>query len=193
MGVQPALHEADADGAAITRASTSSRSSRVCNSTSVRRPQFMDFRYTRARSLARRVPPRPLRRVDGRRTDGRGLRPRRCATTSRTRRSTPPHRRPTAGAGPPDPPSAATPADRHPHCALDGDHRRVASRDRRPPGDSTSMRRTRAATTELDPIDPMTKGSPTTRASWCPTSTSRSSHIRRWCGSPTRSACRCIC
>ena len=34
---------------------------------------------------------------------------------------------------------------------------------------------------------------PTTRARCCPTSTSARSRIRRWCGSPTRSACRCTC
>ena len=76
-----------------------------------------------ARPMARRVPPRPLRRPHGCRTDGASLTCARCATTSRTRPSTPPRSPRTRGAQvrpihrPPRWASADLAADRRPHCA----------------------------------------------------------------------------
>ena len=112
----------------------------------------------RARPLARRVPARPLRRADGRRADGRGLRP----------RHVPRHRGPDVrrhrdghqpqGAGPADPPAAA-------RCPPTG------SRTARGRSSSTSPTRRWPTIpaldvvapnprrhTELDPIDPTDEG-----------------------------------
>ena len=174
-----------------TRATTSSPSSRACNSTSA--PAAVHgFPLHRPRPLARRVPAGPLRGADGRRADGRGVRA----------RHVPRHRGPhlrrdrgghqPQGTDPADSPAAAHPADRHPHCAwtvvIDESYPEVEDH---PVLDV--VRRTRAARTELDRIDSRTTVSPTTRAPCCPTSTSRPSRIRRWCGWPTRCACRCTC
>ena len=121
-------------------------------------PQFMDFRYTVHDRVARRVPPRPLRRADGRRADGRGLRPRhvprhRGPDVRRHRRRHQPQ-----GADPADPPPAAD--ARRPAPALRMDGRSSTSRIPRsrtiPVLDV--VRRTRAARTELDPIDPDDEG-----------------------------------
>ena len=87
-----------------------------------------------------------------------------------------------------------TPADRHPHCAVDGDHRRVVPGGAVHPARMDVVAASRAHSCELDPIDPNDEGAwPTTRDRCCPTSTSARSRTRRWSGSPTRCVCRCTC
>ena len=148
----------------------------------------------RARPVARRVPPRPLRRADGRRADGRGLRPRHVprhrGPDLRRHRASPPTARPRSG---PIHRPPRTPADRHPHCAwtviIDESYPEVADH----PGDGRRCAEPRAARPSSTRSIPTTKGRPTTRARCCPTSTSARSRTRRWSGSPTRSACRCTC
>ena len=192
-GVQPDLHQADAEGAEVRGRRRHHHLQRPA--TRHRRTAAVHgLPLHRARPLARRVPPRPLRCAARRRADGRGLRPRACATTSRTRRSTPPPWPPTARrrSGPIHRPPRL-PADRHPHCAwtviIDesypevDDHPGDGHRRAEPgPPEPNSTRSTRT-----------TKDRPTIRVSCCPTSTSARSHIRHWSGSPTRSACRCTC
>ena len=86
-----------------------------------------------------------------------------------------------------------TPADRHPHCAwtviIDESYPEVAVH----PGDGRRRAEPRAPTPNSTRSIPNDEGRPTIRARCCRTSTSVRSRIRRWCGSPTRSACRCTC
>ena len=147
----------------------------------------------RARPVARRVPPRPLRRADGRRADGGGLRrldvPRhRGPDVRRHRRRDQPE-----GADPADPPAAAHPGGPAPALRVDGDHRRVApagDRLRGLPGGTPVGRRRRSSSTRSTPP---TTAPPTTPGRCSPTSTSPRSRTPRWSGSPTRCACRCTC
>ena len=85
------------------------------------------------------------------------------------------------------------PADQHPHCRWT-----VIIDESYPPVSGIPaldiIRQTRAATLELDPIDPDDEGRlGLLRAAVVATSTSARSRIRRWCASPTRCACRCTC
>ena len=134
----------------------------------------------RARPVARRVPPRPLRRADGRRADGRGLRPRHVprhrGPDVRRHRAWPPTARRRSGRSTG---RRGYAADRHPHCAWTVDHRRVLSRSRGPSRRWTSYAEPARRRTELDPIDPDDEGRPTTRAHCCRTSTSVRSPTRR--------------
>ncbi len=107
-------------------------------------PQFMDFRYTVHDPLARRVPPRPLRRPDGRRADGAVVRdldvPRHRGPHLRRHRG----RHQPEGPGASDPPAAAVLGRPAPALRVDGDHRRVpprGERDRRVPGAPVHPRR----------------------------------------------------
>ena len=108
----------------------------------------------RARPLARRVPPRPLRCAAGRRADGRGLRPRhvprhRGPDLRRHRRRHQPE-----GADAPDPPPAAGARRSAPALRVDRDHRRVPSPRSRTTRRWTSCAEHGPPATELDPIDP---------------------------------------
>ena len=127
-------------------------------------PQFMDFRYDVQDPLARHLPPRPLRRADGRRADGRVLRPldvpRHRGPDLRRHRG----RHQPEGAGPAGAPPAAVPCrPRRPHCAwtviIDESHPPVT-----PLAPYYVIEQTRAAVVELDPIDPPTRAPPTTPA-----------------------------
>ena len=75
MASEPDLHQADAEGAEVRgrrrRHDLQGPAARHRRAAAVH-----GLPLHRARPLARRVPPRPLRRADGRRADGRGLRPR---------------------------------------------------------------------------------------------------------------------
>ena len=113
---------------------------------------------TRSTTRPRRVLARPLRRADGRRADGRGLRarhvPRHRGPDVRRHR----HRDQPPGPGPADPPAAARtgrPVARH--CAWT-----VTISDEHPavpvPEEAKAMAATRAATMELAPIDPDDQG-----------------------------------
>ena len=88
-----------------------------------------------------------------------------------------------------------TPRRPAPALRVDGDHRRVPPARCAPiPAPGHVVASTRAAALELDPIDPADEGAARLRrAAASPTSTSRRSRTRRWCGSPTRSASRCTC
>ena len=116
-----------------------------------------------------------------------------CATTSRTPPLMPRRWRPIRSADTPDPPPAAGTRRPAPALRVDRHHRRVVSTViadfpaldilRKPaPPQPNSIRST-----------PPTKGSPTTRESFSPMSTSARSRIPRWCASPTKCACRCTC
>ena len=157
MGCQPDLHQADAEGAEVR--GRRRRHDLQGPAARHRRPAAVHgLPLHRARPLARRVPPRPLRRAAGRRADGRGLRP----------RHVPRHRGPDVrrhrgghqpqGADPPDPPAAAGTRRPAPALRMDGDHRRVVSARSTTIPAMDVMRRTRAARTELDPIDPDDEG-----------------------------------
>ena len=50
------------------------------------------------------------------------------------------------------------PSDQHPHCSVDGDHRRVLPGGAVHPGDGHRRRRPAHTSTELDPIDPNDEG-----------------------------------
>ena len=76
---------------------------------------------------------------------------------------------------------------------LDGDHRRVVPGGRGPSGARRHPSNPRRQNGTRSDRRRRRRTGRTTRASWCPTSTSRRSRTRRWCGSPTRSACRCTC
>ncbi len=97
------------------------------------------------------------------------------------------------GADPPDPPAAADARRPAPALRMDGDHRRVLSGGRRPSRRSMSSAEPAPPEPNSTRSTRTTKARPTTRARWCPTSTSLRSPTRRWCASPTRSACRCTC
>ncbi len=85
------------------------------------------------------------------------------------------------------------PADRSPHCAWT-----VIIDESHPPVEGIPalavVQASRAATFELDP-DRSGRRRPRRllRPACSPTSTSAPSHTPRWCGSPTRSVCRCTC
>ena len=110
------------------------------------------------RPLARRVPPRPLRRAARRGADGRRLRLRhvphhRGPDVRRHRGGDQP---PRAGAShPPPAPGSVRPASA---LRLDRRHRRVLSAGRRASRRWTSLAQTRAATWELDAIDRSDEG-----------------------------------
>ena len=85
------------------------------------------------------------------------------------------------------------PSDRHPHCAWT-----VVIDESYPPVESIPALDIVARNPRCDIGNSMrsirpTRVWPTIPARWCPTSTSVPTRIRRWCGWPTRYACRCIC
>ena len=119
----------------------------------------------RARPVARRVPARPLRRADGRRADGAGVRRSMChdiedPTFDATAVAT----NPRAQVRPIHRPPRRRPTDQHPHCAwtviIDESHPAVSATR----AGCSALRSTRAATVALDPIDPADEGAPTTPA-----------------------------
>ena len=73
----------------------------------------------------------------------------------------------------PDPPAAAGARRPAPALRVDGDHRRVLPGGRRPSRCSTSFAEPAPPERNSTRSIPTTKGRPTTRARWCPTSTSR--------------------
>ena len=97
------------------------------------------------------------------------------------------------GPGAADPPPAADAGRPAPALRVDGHHRRVLPRRCRSSRRWTSSRRPAPPRSSSTRSTRPTKGSPTTRARCCPTSTSARSRTRRWSGSPTRCACRCTC
>ena len=93
-----------------------------------------------------------------------------------------PVHRPPAGAGRPAP-----------ALRVDGGDRRVDTRRWRSPRDAVSSgARWRPASTWTRSTR-RTRGRPTMRGRCCRTWTSAPSRTRRWCGWPTRCACRCTC
>ena len=94
----------------------------------------------------------------------------------------------------PDSPAAAGARRPAPALRVDGDHRRVLSAEV-PfiPAMDVVGRNPRRHTPSSTRSTRTTKAWRTIRARCCPTSTSARSRIRRWCGSPTRCACRCTC
>ena len=84
------------------------------------------------------------------------------------------------------------PADRHPHCAwtviIDDSYPEV---DDHPVLDVCAEHEPPERNSSRSMLT--TKGSQTTRVSWFRIWTSPRSRTRRWCASPTRSVCRCIC
>ena len=157
-----------------------------------RSPAVHGLPLRRAGPVARRLPPRPLRRPDGRRADGRAYVRSMChdiedPTFDATAVATNP--RPSA-AGPP--PAARCPAGATPALRMDGDDRRV------PPGGDALRAAASSSSRAWPPRSSSTRSSRarvsrTTRAPCSPTSTSPPSPTPRSCGSPTRSACRCTC
>ena len=156
-------------------------------------PQFMDFRYTVHDRWHGEFHLDHCGALHGRRADGRGLRP----------RHVPRHRGPhlrrhraghqPQGPGPAHPPAAEDAVRPAPPLQVDGDHRRVLPGGAVHPGDGHRCREPR-------PLHRAGPDRPERRRhgrlfgrSCCPTSTSERSRIRRWSGSPTRSACRCTC
>ena len=147
----------------------------------------------RPRSLARRVPPRPLRRAARRRTDGPGLRhrdvPRHRGPHLRRHRGR--HQSASPGAARFTGRRASPPTATRTARGRSSSTRPIRRLYRIPALDVIAA--TRAATWHCPDRPRRRRGQPTTPDRCSPTSTSAPSRIRRWCASPTRCACRCTC